>query len=512
MRVAVIGSGAAALGVLDRLAAEPCPPHITLFDRREVEPPAQPPVSAWTPQSLRRSSATSRSSRVLQFPPPKANFGLEHTYRRVEDWGRVWDSALPGGLTNFWGLSAVPFDAAEFARWPVAAADLADHYRAIAERIGITGRTDRLAAYLCDEPINRPPIPVPPIVEALEESVNALGEGERYRLVAGAARLALETRPDRDCHCIACGECRLGCPRGAMYSTVRDIEAWRRSGLIGTLVPARVLAISADRRMVVCLGKDGARESVGPFDAIYVCAGCINTTEIAMRTLAIEDGPEVVDNAAFTFPIVHFGRHREGGDPAKYIALTNLLVLVVPKEPGASPVGQIQIYPMIDDLWRYYLPVFAWGAASYIGRHLRRRVLLGLVFLHGRHSQRYAIRLRGDDPASLHLSSPGISARELRPFWADVRRAFGGEFRMLPGTPLRLRTSAHYAATLPAGEGPVAADSSIAPGVYLCDSSVFPAAPAASPTFTIMANARRIAHDSLAQLAHAHAPQSRTGT
>jgi choline dehydrogenase-like flavoprotein len=40
-------------------------------------------------------------------------------------------------------------------------------------------------------------------------------------------------------------------------------------------------------------------------------------------------------------------------------------------------------------------------------------------------------------------------------------------------------------------------DASIKPGVYLCDSSVFPNSPAASPTFTIMANARRITHLSL---------------
>ena len=44
-----------------------------------------------------------------------------------------------------------------------------------------------------------------------------------------------------------------------------------------------------------------------------------------------------------------------------------------------------------------------------------------------------------------------------------------------------------------AGDGIVGADFALAEGVYLADSAAWPGVPAMSPTFTIMANAMRIA-------------------
>jgi choline dehydrogenase-like flavoprotein len=49
------------------------------------------------------------------------------------------------------------------------------------------------------------------------------------------------------------------------------------------------------------------------------------------------------------------------------------------------------------------------------------------------------------------------------------------------------------------------------PGVHLCDSSCFPDAPAVSPTFTIMANAARIARGAIGE-AIVPAGSSRIGT
>ena len=132
-----------------------------------------------------------------------------------------------------------------------------------------------------------------------------------------------------------------------------------------------------------------------------------------------------------------------------------------------------------------------------VGRALRARALLGRVFLHGNHSQRYAIHIEGDGPAALTLAQQGTPLLEIPDLWQEIRGAVNGEgFAIPPLKPLRQRTSSHYAASFPIGRGPVGVDGSIAPGIYLCDSSIFPA-PATSPTFTIMANARHICDLSL---------------
>jgi hypothetical protein len=242
---------------------------------------------------------------------------------------------------------------------------------------------------------------------------------------------------------------------------------------------------------------DGRREAVGPFDRVYVCAGCIDTTEFAMRTLGQREGPRIVDNSVYTFPLVYTGPALSRSyDQLRYLGLTNAIVSAVPLTSTGHP-AQLQIYPVFDHFWRYFTPSALWPTIEPLGRALRRRVLFVRMYLHGEYSQAYAIRVDGYRPAKLSLANSGTPLRRIPDLWPEIRRSLDGSGFFAPFRPTRGRTSSHYAASLPLGAGPVAMDASITRGVYLCDSSIFPTAPAASPTFTIMANARRIAHLSL---------------
>jgi ferredoxin len=495
MKIAVIGSGAAAFGVLDRLSRLTFRPDITLIDRGERAAPAEPPFKCWTDDRLRLFYNQIRKLHGNVFPPPKTNFGIAPKTRKIEGWGSVWDSSSYGGLTNVWGLSLVPFSTYDLEGWPFGRAELDVHYGAMADRIGIAGERDALNTALGPDFVNRPPIIVPPLISALSNQVNCKATGSGYRFVAGASRLAVETRTDQVKSCVACGECMLGCPRQAMHSTVTDMDTWQRSGLISRALSGRVLAIDRESRNVIIAAAGGSREVVGPFDRIYVCAGCIGTTEIVMRTLGQNVGPRIIDNSVYTFLIVYTGTMLgRSDDQRRYLGLTNLLVNAMPLTPGRR-AAQLQIYPMFDHLWRYYVPFALWPLVAPLGRALRRRLLLVRIFLHGEHSQAYAIHIDGDGPARLTLAHAGTPLLQIPDLWPEIRRCFTGSgFHMLPAKAMwRQRTSSHYAASLPLGVGPVAIDGSISPGVYLCDSSVFTTAPATSPTFTIMANARRIA-------------------
>jgi len=282
-----------------------------------------------------------------------------------------------------------------------------------------------------------------------------------------------------------------------MYSTVIDIEAWRRSGLISRLVFGRALAVDGQPHHVITEMANGRREAVGPFDRVYVCAGCIDTTEFAMRTIGQREGPRIVDNSLYTFPVVYAGPALSPSyDQRRYLGLTNALVSAVPLT-STGHAAQLQIYPVFDHLWRYFTPSALWPAMEPLGRALRRRVLIARVYLHGEYSQAYAIRVEGHRPAKLSLAHSGTPLRRIPHLWSEIRRSLGGSGFFVPFRPTLQRTGSHYAASLPLGAGPVAIDASITRGIYLCDSSIFPTAPAASPTFTIMANARRIAHLSL---------------
>lgn len=498
MKVALIGSGAAALGVLDRLAATDgtARPEVTLIDRPAPEIAPAPVAGAWTDAAIARLYRDMKPRLGAAFPPPKTRFGAAPGKREVPDWGWVWDSAGAGGLTSIWGLSAVPFSRRDMRGWPIGPDDLRPHYSAIAARIGISGRADAFGEAVGDAYSSLPPIPVPPVVDALRLSIDARPHGESYDFVAGASRLALETRPERPNGCIACGECMLGCPRDSMHSSATTITSWAAEGLVTKRVPARALAVDLAARTVAVAGSRGERESLGPFDRIYIAAGCIGSTEIAMRSLGLHEGPLIVDSAVYTLVIAYLGPSRPW-DARRYVALTNLLIAAIPRA-GDGPSAQVQIYPIFDHLWRYYLPRGAWPFARPIGKAMRRRMLLARVFLDDAPSQRYAIHVAGDAPARLTLAHPGTALADIPGLLPDLKRLFnGGRFRILPLPITRQRTSSHYAASLPMQRGPVGLDGAIAPGIHLCDSATFPTAPATSPTFTIMANARRIADASL---------------
>jgi hypothetical protein len=205
----------------------------------------------------------------------------------------------------------------------------------------------------------------------------------------------------------------------------------------------------------------------------------------------------IVDNSAYTFPAFYTGpalpKHV---DQRLYLGLANIIVHAMPRDPTAQPV-QIQVYPVFDHLWRYFTPFALWRAIEPLGRVLRRRVLLARVFMHGNDSQRYALHVGAGRQARLSLVNSGTPINQIPDLWAEIRKIFASSGFVIPIRPARQRTSSHYSSSLPLGKNPVGIDGSITPGVYLCDSAVFPTAPATSPTLTIMANARRIADLSL---------------
>ena len=75
-------------------------------------------------------------------------------------------------------------------------------------------------------------------------------------------------------------------------------------------------------------------------------------------------------------------------------------------------------------------------------------------------------------------------------------------FKSIPTLNILSKTSAHYGSTTPYKSGlfNLSTNSEIVKNTYICDSSVFNTMPSTSPTFTIMANAARIADLSLNEM------------
>ncbi|HEU5055257.1 MAG TPA: hypothetical protein VFU21_01975, partial [Kofleriaceae bacterium] len=451
MKVAVIGAGAAAFGVLAGLRRwGPPGAEVSLFDiGKQLGPtPARVESNGFDRAAVSDIYRRLRRESRLAFPPPKSHFGETLAKLEVEGRRRLWKSEHRGGLTNIWGGGMFPFTDRELASWPIGADDLDPYYQHIAENVGVCGERDRLSSYFRRDYVNRPPLETSPVIHKLIDTANSTPPpaGHDYDIVGGASRLALETRPGRPDRCTYLGECMLGCPRGAIWSAGVALEGYQRDGLVRSYVRGRVAAWGGRHLLIE---RDGTEERAGPFDRIFVAAGCIGSTEIVMRSLGIEEGPRLLDNTVMSFPILYSGPVPQGGGPG-YFSLCNASLAGVPRDPAGS-VAQVSIYPSFDHLWRYYTPAPMWSLLSGAWRFGRWRLLLGRVFLAGASNRSFSFRLRGGRLSIQPDPEPDVRAAA-GSFMRSLRAAVNHNgFFLPPVPPGGHATSSHYASTFPYG-------------------------------------------------------------
>ena len=506
MRIAVVGSGAAAAGVLagiERFA--PPGADITVFD---IDAPLIPTLSGSPDGVLTRNDIALvyrqlHANQGSSFPPPKSHFGQSLTKFTVEGEPLLWKSEHRGGLTNFWGGGMFPFTDREFNRWPITASDMDPFYRIVAEKVGVCGETDELTRYFHDDYINRPPLRTSPVIDALCATINRHGadsSSSHYQMLAGSSRLALETRSKHPHACVYSGECMLGCPRESVWSARQELDRYTARGFVSSYVPGRVRSFRDRHVYYAPPGRESTGDEVaGPFDRIYLAAGCIGSTEIVMRSLGVTRGPQMLDSTILSFPIIYLGGAGglTGGD-GRYFSLCNLSIMGVPRDPAESAL-QVSVYPAFDHLWRYYTPEPLWGLLRGAWRLGRWRLMLGRVYLNGAADRTYDFQLEGDRLV-IRRGRPADLGTMYQSFMHSLRRATNHAGFYIPSMrPIGHGTSSHYAGTLPYGGSVVAVErhGRVAPGVHLADASTFADLPAISPTFTIMANACRTVCESL---------------
>ena len=248
------------------------------------------------------------------FRRPRPTSGISPRSQDVAGWGPIWIGQGRGGLTRYWGGSTLPFTKCELTRWPISTADLHPYYRRIADLIGIAGRRDALNRYFTDDFVNRPPIRVPAVVEALE-ALAAANNDRDFDLFAGVSRLAVETRDTQAARCVYCGQCMTGCFTDAVYSSLRDLDRFTAQGLIRQTIAGKWRAFKPRT------GSWSSRPPAGRtlwallIESPDLCAGCLGSIEIGMRSVGRRDGPVMTDNAIYTFPIFDFGSADWGDQP-----------------------------------------------------------------------------------------------------------------------------------------------------------------------------------------------------
>lgn len=521
--VAVIGSGASAVTAAWALAR--AGRSVRMFDVGIDAPPDAPlvPMADWA--RIRRTDPHQHryflgdafegiplgAARVGSQVTPPRRFVTQDApslLPRTSEGFVGLESVALGGLAAAWGAAISPWNERDFHGLPLSLADLLPHYNAVADLIGVCGEPgDDLSSLMHDPPGMMPPLNLdPPSAALLDRYHTHRADLHRRGLRLGRARLAVCSRVHQGRGPHPHLDLDFWCDHGdAVYRprfTLRELLAlpnfeYVPGVLVRTLHPdASGVRISL-RRLSDNTTED-ARAS-----RVILAAGALGSARIALRSLgAFATRVPLVSNTSTYHALLNLPAIG-APQPEPRHSLTQLTGFFSPPEGG--PEMQLQVYSyrslLTFKLLREQPLAFPEGKAVL-------RALLPVLSLVGMHhedrpSPDKRCELRTQDGADLlhivYRTSPREDADQLA---AESR--VRSIFRSLSCFALRRvhlghGASIHYAGTLSMSASPGALNTTpdgalpALPGVFAADSSVFPRLPARGVTFTMMANAHRVA-------------------
>lgn len=425
-----------------------------------------------------------------------------------------------GGLAEAWTGGSYPLNDQDLGAFPISYADLEPHYDEVAGRIGISGLEDDLAPFL---PVHGQ------LLDPLELDAHSTKLLEAYRQHRGQlndklgcylgrtriATLSRELGGRKACSYL--GRCLWGCPVEALYTpslTLRQCLAHPKfTYLPGLYVSHFRVGDSGRVTTLVARPVGTGEERVFPVDRLALAAGTLFSAAIFLRSVRQEAGQPIelrglMDNRQVLVPFLNPSMLGEpfSAESYQYHQLGMAFDAPDPLRQMHCQITTLKtalMHPIVQRL------PFDLKTSMFLGRSVH--AALGVVNVNFPDSRREnnAVALdegRPGQPSRLairYTPAKSESAR-LRNGLRRVRRALRRLGCFVPPGMSHVRpmgASVHYAGTLPMS-------SSAAPwtttedcqsrefeNLFLVDGSTFPFLPAKNITFTLMANATRVARN-----------------
>ena len=423
-------------------------------------------------------------------------------------------SFAQGGLGEAWTGGCYPLNAGEIEDFPFSIRELAPHYDEVARRIGVTGANDDLARFMPLHDHLQAPIALDQHSEALMQSYGRVRDRlNREGAYVGRTRVATLTQPlGARKACDHLGRCLWGCPRGSLYTpsqTLRECETYPGFEYISG-VEVSHLRIGADRRVqaVVATPAGSTIAEEFPVDRVALAAGALLSTRIFLMSVLRHTGERVrlhglMDNRQVLMPFVNLkmlGR-QFSADSYQYHLLGLGLDTGSPRDYVHGQITTLKtalVHPLIQRL-----PLDL-STSTYIFRTIH--AALGLVNLNFRDTRRDENFLELTDDATprlrIHYRPDAGEPARIKDALARVRRILFRLNCVVPPGMVHMRpmgASVHYAGTIPMTRAAEPwtttpdGQSREFENLFLVDGATFPFLPAKNITFTLMANAARIA-------------------
>jgi choline dehydrogenase-like flavoprotein len=410
-------------------------------------------------------------------------------------------SFAQGGLANAWGAGVYRFTARDLEGFPLRPGELDPYYDELTQHVGVSGANDDLAPFFGRDSNLLPPLRLSGLAADLLKEYAARREFcQRRGVYLGYPRLAVLTREHN-------GRPPYGyenleffrAHNPAIYNPVFTLDELDRTGQVQLRRGYLVRHYREDREGIEVTATRLSTGETERFQArkLFLAAGTLNTARLALASNA-DTGHRlpILDNPMSCMPLFRLRRIGSALD-VHDSSMGQLNILY--DDPRAGVMHQGTLYattgPLRSDiLFQFPLAISASLAWS---KYLAPAMGLVILFHPGAKRPENYIKLNASGQLEACYAPeayPEVEAGLLR-----VLRKCG----LLGFTSLCVRppmgNGIHYAGTLPmrAQPGPyeTGPDGLLFGGrrVYVVDGASFPALPAKNLSFTIMANALRVA-------------------
>lgn len=520
MRIAIIGSGIAAIATAKRLVTRGIKPVILdvgdELDSNRASLAGR--LAGKNPEHWHNNDRIALTSNPTVHEglsiPKKLLFGSDFFYGQSNQHAPLkGNGPLPpfsyakGGFSVGWGAAVLPPDPCDIKDWPITVANLADHYKFVLATLPLSADDDELSNRF---PLYKKDYGTLKLTTGNETILHDLRRSGLLRsdsCLFGQARLLVRTRDIEDKPgCKYCGYCMSGCVYDCIYKSLDDVNDLVSGGKIDYTGGVLVQRLEEKKDKVHISYVNGSGEQhMMPVDKVFLAAGAVNSTRIILKSKKLYDHKvRLHTRGGFIVPMLR----------AKYAPVdwpdvnTQPGLFLEYKVPGLSDHWVHTQLSTPNELIFEKLNIHntSHGLMKKLKRRLLGHVVIAFGNLHSNHAFGYELSLKQgsegrQDILKYERESRIQSDRDIKQAIKHLLRV-SWKFGCVPLTPIAQNNtgSYHVGGTLPMKKNPKKETETDLLGrplnmknVHVVDSSVFPSLPGTTIGLLAMANADRIA-------------------
>ncbi len=421
---------------------------------------------------------------------------------KSENFGAIQSFAI-GGLAAGWGAGLYRYNNDDLKKLPLSSVELESFYDILSSEIGISGSNDDLTSFFGNDNTLLPPLPLSKKSDYLyEKYLRKKRMANKNGVFLGHPRLGVLSRDHAE---------RKMCDFSNFETWLPDIPwVYNPAQTLSRLIKEKKvkykngILIESWRRengMIILEGRDISDGSSFSTKAekLIIAAGTLNTTKIVLRSKKdIKSKLNLLDNPLLQIPLIFPSFIGTPIDKSAF-GMTNLNLIYKPGHEGNTLQGSIiELTSPPRSLFYEGFPVSAALNIKLI-KMVSPSLMALFLFFPSSAEEAGTIKLNGNNELEIAQKDYMIDRKPVKKIvrtlmkmgaWSHpliIKQSMPGYAIHYAGTiPMKRRTSSDYESSM---DGELHNE----PGIYIADGSPFSNISSKNLSFTIMANAMRIA-------------------